>query len=267
MYKSLLTALMLTASLAVGQVMDFDGVDQYVGTADTPFAFERTHPSSVSVWVKTSAAENQGLVCKYDDVANKGWFVYAVDLGATATALVQLQYNAGAYKYVYGDGNIADGAWHHIVATYDGSITLGGLKIYVDGLEDRGTTGESGALTSILNNEQVRLGVRDPDDGSPRWLNGSLDDSRVYGFELTSNQIARLTLDTCEMYDPTLITNSTLHSAASTWDTSYGNTNLVMYARGDMTGVGNGNAVTSAWSDTKGHTLTPYNSPTIEAAR
>jgi len=135
------------------------------------------------------------------------------------------------------------------------------MAVYVDGVQDA-TSGTGGAI----DNDAVNCELMRRQDAS-QYFDGLSDDTRIYSTALTSNEIARLTLDTCEMYDPTLITNSTLHSAASTWDTSYGNTNLVMYARGDMTGVGNGNAVTSAWSDTKGHTLTPYNSPTIEAAR
>jgi len=100
-----------------------------------------------------------------------------------------------------------------------------------------------------------------------RPMRGMFDDARIYSTALSSNQIARLTLDTCEMYDPTLWTNSTLHAIAETWDTGYGNTNLVMYARGDMTGFGNGQAITNTWQDTKGNTFTPVNGPTLGAAR
>jgi len=186
MYKSLLTALMLTASLAVGQVISTTGAQDVEITIAAP--------ETISVWHKPSGGD---------------WGHYASN-GVTGRML---------------DGVVA--SWGAVVPWTYGSGKL--------------VFGES---------------------------DGLFDDGRGYSTAITSNEIARLTLDTCEMYDPTLWTNATLHSIASTWDTSYGNTNLVAAWRGDHTGAGNGNSFTNV-PDIAGRVNdgTAYNSPTIEAAR
>jgi hypothetical protein len=153
----LITAMMLCATLAAGQVISSTGAQD----VDITIAA----PDTISVWHKPSAGT---------------WGHYASN-SVTGEML---------------DGVVA--SWGAVVPwTYSGGVL---------------TFGES---------------------------DGLFDDGRGYSTALTSNQVARLTLDTCEMYDPTLCTNAALHSAQTTWETGYGNTNLVGAWRGDRAGIPN----------------------------
>ena len=55
-------------------------------------------------------------------------------------------------------GTINDGAWHHAVATYDGSGLESGMKMYVDKVVS--TTRSTTPVTSgILNNDVFSIGA------------------------------------------------------------------------------------------------------------
>jgi hypothetical protein len=50
------------------------------------------------------------------------------------------------YIGVIGSQNLVDGLWHVVTATYDGSGTAAGVKLYVDGVQDTSATVESDTL-------------------------------------------------------------------------------------------------------------------------
>ncbi|MFL5308517.1 MAG: LamG-like jellyroll fold domain-containing protein [Polyangia bacterium] len=73
------------------------------------------------------------------------------------------------------------GAWHHVAYTYDGSSVD---TIYVDGTATTGAfTHQSGATTA---------GYLASLNGGSQFLNGALDDVRIYSVALTASQIAQL---------------------------------------------------------------------------
>jgi hypothetical protein len=80
-----------------------------------------------------------------------------------------------------------DDAWHQVVATYDGSNTRNGMKIYIDGvlatMEDADDSSLSG---NISNNVDFEIGGR---DGGSQAFNGSIDDVRLYGRALSLNEV------------------------------------------------------------------------------
>ena len=51
-----------------------------------------------------------------------------------------------------GSINVADGRWHTIAGTYDGSSTAAGIKLYVDGVLDTGTSVEQDNLAGTIVN-------------------------------------------------------------------------------------------------------------------
>ena len=84
-------------------------------------------------------------------------------------------------------GTVALDEWQHVLVTYDGSKTPGGIHVYVDG--------ESWELTPMLDLVGNRLPQREPlrigASGSkqPRF-EGYIDDVRIYGAVLTPEEAA-----------------------------------------------------------------------------
>ncbi|HTY03563.1 MAG TPA: retention module-containing protein, partial [Rhodocyclaceae bacterium] len=80
--------------------------------------------------------------------------------------------------------SVNDGQWHQVVITHN--FTTGGTLIYVDGTQEASSTLLAGM---VAPNKFLGFGVT-ADDGatSDRFLNGALEDVRIYDSVLTSSQ-------------------------------------------------------------------------------
>jgi len=93
---------------------------------------------------------------------------------------------------VNGTTDMVDNTWHHFIVTYDGSSTLAGLKLYVDGTEERDTTGST--VTTMTNsmlgeNNEFCLGAR---EAGNQPFTGMLDECAVWSRELTAAEVTTL---------------------------------------------------------------------------
>jgi len=84
-----------------------------------------------------------------------------------------------------GTTNIADGQWHYVAGTWDGST----VRVYVDGQEDGSGTSFKGKLRSNQNNS-VFIGRSENFD--PGYFNGTIDDVLIFNRALSAEQIKAL---------------------------------------------------------------------------
>ena len=259
-----ITVCLLIPMLAAGQVMEFDGVDQYVVLDETVELPTGGSDITWAAWVYPTDWNSSlwsTIIAKAGAADYKGWFFGITGDGNTPQGRVHLR-NQGNFLNESSTGAIALDEWTHVAAVFHDVAST--ADFYINGEYDSTDAVAGDSQTTAIS---AALGVDSRDLSGYEW-EGMFDDVRVYASALSSNEIARLTLDTCEMYDPTLCTNATLHAAQTTWETGYGNTNLVGAWRGDRTGSANGETF-SAVPDISdnGNDGTAYNSPTIEAAR
>jgi hypothetical protein len=83
-----------------------------------------------------------------------------------------------------------DGKWHYGVVTYDGSKNRTGILLYVDGVLQPMTSGDSATLSGSLSNGTnfeiaARNGVNQP-------FSGSLDEVRIYSRALSAADVLEL---------------------------------------------------------------------------
>jgi len=99
-------------------------------------------------------------------------------------------------------GKVNDGSWHFIAGTWDGKV----IKTYVDGKE---TSNLACAGTLMTNNDPLYIGSR---GGSARWMNGLIDEIKMYNRALSANELK------IDMEDPTanLVVKET-GKLAATW--------------------------------------------------
>jgi type II secretory pathway pseudopilin PulG len=181
----------------VGGALDFDGWNDYVNLgADSSLNFETSEPFTIAAWVKTT--ENYGIVVSFRSSTDDG---ADIDLsvgyeGANndpgkAMFLVR-QDGGGQYANVAGD-LVSDGQWHHVAGVRDSSGTI---ELFVDG-ESQGTDSgaqSGGAITTDLRaigseRRWVSVGYGTADQ---RYLEGTVDDVRIYNRALDANEIAQL---------------------------------------------------------------------------
>ena len=120
--------------------------------------YERTQPWTCMTGVNLINKPDTAAVVFTNVGAGAPWFGYEVWVDPSGHMRVRLM---GNWNGVVGVGNpglcgvigsldIADGKWHTIAATYDGSSAVAGIKLYVDGVLDTGVTTEQNNLASTI---------------------------------------------------------------------------------------------------------------------
>jgi hypothetical protein len=159
----------------------FDGVNEYVDCGNIA-NFERNVPFSVEFWCKTSTASRM-IMSKCNGTV--GWEIYIATGGKI---FFSLNSNTGTVDRItrYSLSSVTDGAWHHVVCTYDGSSDYSGMKIYVDNVEEA-NSGTNSLTASILSG--VNLNIARRPTGILEY-NGDLDEIVIYSQELSAAEVA-----------------------------------------------------------------------------
>ena len=162
------------------------------GTNDTiqmqlPSGIVTGSPITVSLWAKwksvgTSTTTIQTLVDNQYQVAdNIGFFIQdRPDLGSVLEWTTQP--NNTVNRRVYSTQVVGDGSWHHIVGTNDGTYS----RLYVDGYET-GTAKTSAGIATTQ--DMLCIGNWAYVYSSPRYLNGSVSNFKVYNRALSATEI------------------------------------------------------------------------------
>ena len=157
---------------------DFSTAKAWAALANpADFSFERTDPFSLAAWVKTTSNTSGTLLSKLDATSTTGWGLFQYGTATTPRFSLGLQGNGGANNYAMVATNaISSGVWHYVVATYSGTSTVAGMKIYVDGVSQPLTTLSDTLTVSIVNAQTPALNGR---GGSTNMSSDGLDEVRV----------------------------------------------------------------------------------------
>lgn len=157
--------------------LEFDGSGDYVNVGDKP-DLTLADNYTFAFWVKFNSMTSpvyQFVFSKEDNASNRG---YSFQLDGS-----------GGLKWKVNDTprititGITAGAWTHVAVTNEGTEDI----VYVNGAEYDRTT-----HTSILDNTKAFLLGQRYDFESVAYLNGSIDDVRVYDRELSAGEILQL---------------------------------------------------------------------------
>ncbi|QKG54986.1 LamG-like jellyroll fold domain-containing protein [Hymenobacter sp. BRD67] len=164
----------------------FNGTNNYVSLPYlTPVPLGNS-AYTLEAWIKPTSMGVYGII---------GWGNYGITNQATALRLDPA--NGGSVRnYWWANdlmvttGNLADGKWHHVAATFDGTTRT----IYVDGVL-KGSDTPSGH--NVPNAANLRIGstsvatANNPPTGlgTGEYFPGSLDEVRIYNVGLTQAQV------------------------------------------------------------------------------
>ncbi|GAB2705818.1 hypothetical protein GCM10011495_23310 [Hymenobacter frigidus] len=146
----------------------FDGVnDQVTGTnAQLP---QGNTARTLEAWVNPSNT-NVGLITYGTNALNQR---------AGISLLGNRLYYAGSSNDLIGSTAIALNTWHHVAASYDGTT----LKLYVDGVLDATQN------MTAFNTTGTGFLLGNTGNGVSEYLNGRLDEVRLYNVGLTAAQV------------------------------------------------------------------------------
>ena len=185
-------------SWVAGQIgpssLDFSGTGQYLSVADPSSGVLDIGDStdfSITGWFnRDTFANDHTIVAKRNSSATNTDTGYIVWIDAAADKL----------NFTVGDGGGTAGdqytlaststftatGWHQFTAVWDDSL---GMQLYIDGKLDNSTTSSTSSIGSLANAVAFRIGA-ESDAGNP--FDGKIDDVRVYGYALSTDQVKKL---------------------------------------------------------------------------
>jgi prepilin-type N-terminal cleavage/methylation domain-containing protein len=172
---STLPALESESNCAIGKCLSFNGTTNYlnVGTANLSFGDSVSDkPFTLAAWVNMKARSNFEIINKANEyrwINNNLFRLYLFDENGS--------------NYIY--RNAIDllpyqNQWIYLVATYDGSKVVTGIKLYINGSETTFYgTGSAGTYTAMHNTGGIlRVGTT--------TTNGLIDEVRIYSTNIPS---------------------------------------------------------------------------------
>jgi concanavalin A-like lectin/glucanase superfamily protein len=168
-----------------------------VGDADTSVLFSAAgdgyvnipHDNAFSIsnitleaWIKTTDAGstfNKDIIDRDD--GDIRWYQFA--LSDSGELVIAIWTGGGTLVFIVSTGaSLNDGAWHHVVATYDQvDLRLWSDGVNIDTLPETGVLDNPGALT-------IEIGKHHTGSVNNSW-NGHIDEVAIYGAALTGTRI------------------------------------------------------------------------------
>lgn len=154
--------------------------------------FERNQPFSYGAWVRVPGGGTyQSVIARMDQAADfRGWDLFTHDRNY-AVHLVH-SWPENALKVVTTENPLKPGEWQHVFVTYDGSGKPAGLQIFINGRPAKTKVEVDKLNASIRNTVPVRVGQRSKDQ---HLVNGEVQDVRIYGRHLKSDEVRSLAED------------------------------------------------------------------------
>jgi hypothetical protein len=172
----------------VGQALKFDGVNNYVETTNLAGVTAAT-PFTLSVWAYLKRSTGGGTVLIQTAPEASAWDGVWFSINDTGNC-IGLTATAGGQESICNDTTISTSTWYFVTATYDGSQTIGGFKLYLNGsLASTVTSADTGF--GAFTNRAWRIGT-DTASTPVDYFTGYLDEARVYNCWLAADQVQQL---------------------------------------------------------------------------
>jgi hypothetical protein len=175
----------------------FDGVNEYIsvsdnnalsfgnGTVDSPF--------SISTWVKpdslNTGSDGNWIINKRDDATN---MEYELEFWDQQLWFELSDSGTGTTGWM-GIGTVSTfqpGQWYYIAATYDGSSSLSGMKIYVNGvLQSQSADSYKEATYTAMSNGNQPVIIGRAGWTSNYEFNGIIDSTAIFSRVLSASEI------------------------------------------------------------------------------
>ena len=152
--------------------------------------FTRDQKFSVGAWVKAGrAGVYGGIIARMDEKSDyRGWDLWQNDR-AIAMHIIDKWPDNGLKMIT--DAVLKPGQWQHVFATYDGSGKPAGVKIYIDGVEQKLSIERDTlkADANIQTTTPLRIGQR---SHTQVFDGGAVQDARIYNRLLTPAEVKSL---------------------------------------------------------------------------
>lgn len=165
----------VVAPLQTSAAVRFDGQNDYIAVPDNTSLPSGNSSYTLEAWIKPDAMGDRGII---------GWGPWGSNSSVNA---LRLMGNGSIRHYWWSNdldvnvGNLADGKWHHVAATFDGKTR----SVYVDGVLKGSDVPQAHRVPVQAKN--VRIGSTN----NGEFFQGSIDDVAIWYRALTPQEISQ----------------------------------------------------------------------------
>ena len=160
----------------LGTCYTFNGTSSYLGSID---AYRLTTNFSFSVWIKTSGTASKAIITNYYSGVGENGYDLMMGADGTIEWSVRNDSYSPAEITIISTGTVNNGAWHHVVCTFDGTYA----RIYIDGAAD-GVSSAWNHPAFIHASSLFNIGRREV---GYNW-NGEIDQTAIWDTVLSLTQ-------------------------------------------------------------------------------
>ena len=171
-----------------GKALKFNGQNQYISVKDSPNLSFGTNSLSISLWVKTKSGSIGMMIVNGSSGPPGSGKRYS--LRYQGNGMVTFVTDDNVIKSLVNSGNvhINDEKWHNIAAVRDRNSNI--LKLYIDGKQRSENHDDTGNIDSP--GEPLYIGKDSEVDATPGYVDGLLDDVRIFSYALSADEAAAL---------------------------------------------------------------------------
>jgi YD repeat-containing protein len=183
---------------------NFDGVNDYIDFGNNA-AFSPSNQITISAWIMrngniNSSGSSDFIIGKLDTYGTRAYYLAFWN----DHLQMEVSENGGTSDrlWVNSTTKITDTDWHHVVGLFDGSK----IDLYIDGANQSGQTNGGNVSSINQNNSSLIMGYCRADNRF--FLNGSIDDVRIYNRALSEAEVLQLYTE-MPSQQPVMVTPST----------------------------------------------------------
>ena len=165
----------------------FNGVDNYIEVSDSD-SLDIQKDITITGWVKVNAYTSSpwlGIINKADDDSNDT-FEVVINNGGRYLHFPLMFEGSGRLTYNSSNNLFGVGEWHFFGVTYNGT----NVYIYIDGVLNKSYVAPNQNLNQ--NSHNLIIGAEREAVNGPHYLNGILDEIRIYNRSLSEKEIVSL---------------------------------------------------------------------------
>ena len=165
----------VTAPPVRGKALQFDGQNDFVSLPDSSSLPTGNGSYTLEAWIKPDAMGDRGII---------GWGPWGSQSQVNALRLMgdgQIRHYWWGNDLDVNVGNLADGKWHHVAATFDGQTR----RVYVDGVLKGSDVPPTHRLPVVAKN--IRIGSTN----NGEFFKGGIDDAAIWSRSLTQQEITQ----------------------------------------------------------------------------
>ncbi|MEK7542877.1 MAG: LamG-like jellyroll fold domain-containing protein [Patescibacteria group bacterium] len=176
-----------SSTCKIANCLSFDGINDYVTIGDIN-NLDASTAFTVSAWVNRQGDSVSGgagtIAGKWNTAGASGWFIEVMDSGDANPNAFRFFVSGVSDTSLYATTTFSNSTWYNISAVYDGSNKY----IYINGV----ATSELTTGTPTTTNDPFQIGFNTGSGDGNNYMNGLIDDVRVYNRALSADDVKRL---------------------------------------------------------------------------